>query len=84
MTERCSTCDAEVELDEPQQCYYTGQRPCGDCQMNCFGPVICPDCENRAKRRATRLQRLQDMSATLEYREKRKEVLRGQYGGRYS
>lgn len=38
----CKECETPVDLDEPRQCYYTGRGPCGDCEMNCFRPVLCP------------------------------------------
>jgi len=42
--ERCSECDVVIDLDEPQQCYYTGRGNCGDCDKSCFGPLYCEDC----------------------------------------
>lgn len=43
------------------------------------------DEDGRAElRRARRRQRINDHLATREYRNKRKEELRGRYGGRYS
>ena len=49
----CAECDAELELDEPPNCYFTGQtRSCGDCydprtktRLHCFAPRLCEQCE---------------------------------------
>lgn len=49
----CGECDAELEIDEPQTCYFTGAGPCGDCRnprtnqpMNCFRPMLCELCDD--------------------------------------
>ena len=51
----CAECDAEVEVDEPDTCYYTGRGPCGDCRnpktnqpLNCFTPTLCDNCKEAA------------------------------------
>ena len=91
----CSECDAEVELDEPQQCYFTGRGPCGDCRdprtnkpMNCFHPVLCDDCLAEAVQvaspRQRRRQMISDLLATREYTERRKAELREERGGRFA
>jgi hypothetical protein len=51
----CFECDRELELDEPQTCYFTGRGPCGDChdprtgkppyEGGCFGPIWCDRCK---------------------------------------
>ena len=94
----CAECDAELEPDEPQTCYFTGRGPCGDCRDprtnqppypgGCFHPVLCDDCLDAAavviSPRQRRRQQISDMLETREYREKRKEELRSKYGGRYA
>ncbi len=87
----CKECDAEVELDEPQQCYFTGRGPCGDCRdprtnqsMNCFHPVLCEDCAAATQVKVSRRQRITDMLVTKEYRERRKHELREGRGGRFA
>ena len=53
--ETCAECDREIEIDEPNNCYYTGQTsPCGDCRdpktnkppmgRECFAPYLCKEC----------------------------------------
>ena len=53
-SDRCFECDREIEIDEPQTCYFTGGGPCGDCrdprtnkppyEGGCFRPLLCDDC----------------------------------------
>jgi hypothetical protein len=88
---RCAECDAELELDEPQTCYFTGRGPCGDCRdprtnqpMNCFHPVTCEDCQRRADRRARRRQQVADLLSTREYTERRKAELRDRRPARFT
>lgn len=50
----CGECDREIEVDEPQTCYFTGGGPCGDCRDprtneppypgGCFRPMLCNEC----------------------------------------
>lgn len=53
--ELCPGCDAELEPDEPQTCYFTGGGHCGDCrdprtnkppyEGGCFKPRLCEECQ---------------------------------------
>ena len=54
-TDTCAECDREIEIDEPNTCYYSGlTSPCGDCRDpktnkppmkgGCFRPMKCVEC----------------------------------------
>lgn len=83
----CKECDAEIELDEPQQCYYTGRGNCGDCDMNCFHPILCDDCKAETvqlpSRRERRRQAIADMFETRAYTAERKKSRHLRNGGRF-
>lgn len=90
MTERCTECDAEVKLDEPQTCYFTGRGPCGDCRDpqtgqppyagGCFKPLLCDDCKTPppVQQRERRRKEIDNMIATRDYRNGRREQLRAE------
>jgi len=44
MTDTCAECDAEVDVDEPPQCYYTGRHCAGGCDCGTSYVIKCRPC----------------------------------------